>query len=152
MNEIMETILDVRPLLAGGQEPLAAILAALEGLESGTLLLRVPFEPLPLYPALAERGFSAAPSRVGPDLWEITIRRDADGTCELDLRDLPPPAPLQRVLEASASLGRGGRLCVHTRFHPVHLLDHLEQRGFECESEESAAGHWTTRIWRIIQA
>jgi hypothetical protein len=50
--------LDVRPLLAEGIEPLDTILRAAEGVRvGGTLELTAPFEPVPLYRVLCERGF-----------------------------------------------------------------------------------------------
>ena len=50
--------LDVRPMIARGEEPLSMIMdAAARVAAGGTLELTAPFEPLPLYPVLAARGF-----------------------------------------------------------------------------------------------
>jgi uncharacterized protein (DUF2249 family) len=53
------TSLDVRPLLAAGDEPFEAIMAAVESLPPGGVLeLTAPFEPVPLYAVLRARGFN----------------------------------------------------------------------------------------------
>ncbi|MCC6766268.1 MAG: DUF2249 domain-containing protein [Deltaproteobacteria bacterium] len=52
--------LDVRPILARGEEPFAAIMCAIDGLRDDEALhLIVPFEPRPLYDVMRERGFAA---------------------------------------------------------------------------------------------
>ena len=52
------TSLDVRPLLAAGEEPFDAIMAAVAALPpDGVLELTAPFEPVPLYGVLRARGF-----------------------------------------------------------------------------------------------
>lgn len=51
--------LDVRPLLAAGEEPLETILAAARDIPiGGTLTVIAPFEPRPLYRVLGLRGFA----------------------------------------------------------------------------------------------
>lgn len=53
------TTLDVRPLLAAGEEPFDAILAAARGIAPGqTLEIVAPFEPAPLYAVLGGMGFA----------------------------------------------------------------------------------------------
>ena len=50
--------LDVRPLLAAGEEPFDVIMAAVAALPpNGILELTAPFEPVPLYAVLKARGF-----------------------------------------------------------------------------------------------
>jgi hypothetical protein len=54
----MTITLDVRPVLARGEEPFDAIMEAAAGIsEAGTLELLAPFEPVPLYRVLSRRGF-----------------------------------------------------------------------------------------------
>jgi uncharacterized protein (DUF2249 family) len=67
--------LDVRPLIAGGRQPLPVILAAVNRLEPGqSLRLIAPFEPTPLYAVLRQRGLIAE-SQVRTDgAWEIIFR------------------------------------------------------------------------------
>lgn len=50
--------LDVRPILAAGDEPLQLILeTAADVPEGGVLEITAPFEPIPLYSVLGDRGF-----------------------------------------------------------------------------------------------
>jgi uncharacterized protein (DUF2249 family) len=74
--------LDVRPLLARGEEPFRAIMAAARDIPVGQALrLHVGFEPLPLYDLLAKRGFRHRAEPLGPDDWAITfLRLEAGGT------------------------------------------------------------------------
>lgn len=53
------TTLDVRPMLAAGEEPFDAILGAARGVpEGGVLEIVAPFEPAPLYGVLGGMGFA----------------------------------------------------------------------------------------------
>ncbi|HWC65028.1 MAG TPA: DUF2249 domain-containing protein [Thermoanaerobaculia bacterium] len=54
-----ETVLDVRPILRAGGEPLDEILAAAGTVPpGGSLVVIAPFEPMPLYGVLRQLGFS----------------------------------------------------------------------------------------------
>ncbi len=56
-----QVMLDVRPLLAAGEEPFDVILAAAQGIGAGKVLeLVAPFEPVPLYGVLGRLGFAHA--------------------------------------------------------------------------------------------
>jgi hypothetical protein len=55
------TTLDVRPLLAMGEEPFQDIMAAVDALpKDGVLELLAPFAPVPLYAVLGNRGYAHA--------------------------------------------------------------------------------------------
>jgi uncharacterized protein (DUF2249 family) len=73
--------LDVRPMLARGEEPFHAVMTAAAAVPVGQALrLRAGFEPLPLYDVLAGRGFSHWSRQSGPDDWEtIFLRREQGG-------------------------------------------------------------------------
>lgn len=49
---------------------------------------------------------------------------------ELDVQNLPPPEPLERVLEALAGLAPGQRLRLLIDREPHPLYDILDARGF----------------------
>ena len=67
--------LDVRPLLAAGRPPLGAIMNALTRLQPGqSLRLRAPFEPLPLYAQLQERGLRPESPQCADGSWDIVFR------------------------------------------------------------------------------
>ncbi len=73
-------ILDVRPILAAGDDPFAEILAAVAALGPGEVLeLIAPLDPVPLYAVLAARGFSHVTERLGEGDFRITFRR-TDGS------------------------------------------------------------------------
>jgi uncharacterized protein (DUF2249 family) len=68
--------LDVRPILAEGGEPFALILETAAPLKTGeTLLLIAPFEPVPLYQVLFERGFSHETRFMGAGEWWVLFTR-----------------------------------------------------------------------------
>lgn len=151
-NSSAEPVLDVRPLLAAGQEPRAVILTALEQLKPGEALrLVTPFEPLPLLSLAASLGFEVTTKQAGNGVHETRLLRvmsPTDRVIEVDLRTLPPPEPMQKALEAARQLGRHETLLVLTRFRPVHLIEHLESEGWLVESEEAGPDHWETMILR----
>ena len=67
---------DVRPDLQRGDEPFARIMEAAETTRPGEVLAIVaPFEPVPLYSVLAERGFSHETRQVSVDEWIVQFRR-----------------------------------------------------------------------------
>jgi len=70
--------LDARPILAGGGDPFGRIVEALSALgpDEGLRLI-VGFEPVPLYDALAKRGFGHHTER-GPDAFHVYFHRDPD--------------------------------------------------------------------------
>lgn len=70
-------VLDVRPDLAAGREPMTKILAAARSVRpNGDLVVLVPFEPIPLYSVLARLGFSHAAQPIGALGYRVTFRRD----------------------------------------------------------------------------
>lgn len=64
--------LDVRPILADGGEPFVLIMETAAPLSAGeSLLLTAPFEPMPLYAALAARGFTHQTVAVSAGEWWV---------------------------------------------------------------------------------
>ncbi|UCG75864.1 MAG: DUF542 domain-containing protein [Gemmatimonadota bacterium] len=60
--------LDVRPILAAGEEPLELILETAAGVAEGEVLqVTAPFEPVPLYAVLGARGFAHRTEMRGAD-------------------------------------------------------------------------------------
>ena len=67
--------LDVRPLMAEGQEPFDAIMGAVAGLEPGEEFeLTAPLEPVPLYQVLGARGFSHQTEPLGGGDYRVVFR------------------------------------------------------------------------------
>src|SRR6266545_6791547 len=106
-----EVHLDVREDIRRGHEPFARIMAAVKALAAdAALVLRAPFEPIPLYDVLGKRGFAHRVERRAPDDWSVTFYRSAAPRPEpapvpatparrrtvLDVRGLEPPQPMVR--------------------------------------------------------
>jgi len=110
------TALDVRPILAMGEEPFSTILAAADRVPLGGVLeLTAPFEPVPLYGVLGPRGFAHAATMRGPG--EFVIRFTQTGivpaaTVREVLARHPATAPI--IAEAGLDTCCGGT-------HPLGL-------------------------------
>lgn len=108
--------LDVRDILRRGEQPLDLILQTADALEAGHVLhLRSPFEPIPLFGVLAQRGFEHHSTMFESDDWSTWFwRQDAPPAdrpaptvglrtpidpAVLDFRTLTPPEPMLRILE-----------------------------------------------------
>ena len=62
----------MRPDLESGGEPFVRIMEAVASIKpGGTLVIIAPFEPIPLYDVLGERGFSHETARVAADEWVV---------------------------------------------------------------------------------
>jgi uncharacterized protein (DUF2249 family) len=150
--------LDVREDIQRGQEPFGRIMAAVKALaDDQALVLRAPFEPIPLYDALGKRGFVHWTERRASDDWLVWFYRDtaarlvpmepteAPATptphrAVLDVRGLEPPQPMLRVLQEIDRLGPGAELEVRHDRRPMFLYPQLDERGFVHETDEPEPG------------
>ena len=67
-----DTILNMRSDLESGGEPFVHIMKAAAAIKpGGTLVIIAPFEPIPLYDVLGERGFSHDIARTAADEWVV---------------------------------------------------------------------------------
>jgi uncharacterized protein (DUF2249 family) len=166
---------DVREDIQRGQEPFSKIMAAASRLKQDEeLLLIAPFEPVPLYGVLGQRGFTHQTTPTSEGAWEILFSRgteaavgsrpaapptaasksSSNAACSgtpvvsVDTRGLEPPEPLVRILEALTTLPEGARLRAHTDRRPMHLYAQLEERGFSGVTEEQADGSFITHVHR----
>ena len=162
--------LDVRPLLASGQDPFAQVMSlSARVTPGGFLVVDAPFDPAPLRRVLAGKGFTSLGRQVGPNHWRICWRREeaqnavsmteepmprhgpepwsaADGT-HLDVRGLQPPEPLTRVLEL-IDQGEIDSLVLHHDRDPVFLYPMLGERGWSCLSVEHLQGEVRIKLAR----
>jgi uncharacterized protein (DUF2249 family) len=71
-------VLDVRAILANGGSPCGPIEQAISNLIPGqTLVVLVPFEPIPLYAKLARCGFDHETSRLTDGTWRVEFKPSA---------------------------------------------------------------------------
>lgn len=159
--------LDVRPLLHAGQEPFAAIMAAVDGLARGQALrLIAPFRPVPLYKVMANRGYGASERALPGSDWEVVFTPKgampvdtglAAGSSpsaagwkspieELDLRELDPPEPMVRILDTLGMLEAGDVLFALLSREPLFLFPELAKRGHEWAGNFDTAG----RDYRLL--
>ena len=142
--------LDVRPILASGEEPFSKIMATVASLgpDEGLRLL-APFRPAPLFQALGSQGFSHEAREIGGGDWEVLFSRieqqefadeqvsaQAEGQwpdplMHLDNRDLDPPEPMVRILAATEAMQAGEVLSALLSREPVFLFPQLTKRGHE---------------------
>lgn len=144
--------LDVRPILARGEEPFGAIMAAVDGLQPGQALqMLAPFRPAPLFNVMANRGYSCADQQREDGAWVVTFTPQPaalknenmapgsapgaahwpDPVIELDLTGLEPPEPMVRILEQVTEISPGDVLFALLDREPMFLFPELAQRGHE---------------------
>lgn len=72
--------LDVRSMLAAGEEPFTLIMKTAGGIpDGGTLELVASFEPVPLYQVMAQRGFVSRTAERDDGAWVVWFTRAAIG-------------------------------------------------------------------------
>ena len=141
---------DVRPILRAGGEPFSVIMQAVEGLEPGQgVRLFATFKPIPLFGVMGSKGFSHEAIALDDGEWEVLFRpvgieltpppasQAADGedwpepSVDLDNRDLEPPEPMVRILEAVERLKPGEVLSALLLREPRFLFPQLAKRGHQ---------------------
>lgn len=167
MSKNRAVTVDVREDIRRGREPFGKIMQAVASLgQDQDMILIAPFQPAPLYAVLGNQGFSHTVRELDSGDYEVTFTRASGkpGTqqeqqtaskpacpgsprwVEVDARDLEPPQPLVKILEAVAALEPGTCLRARTNRRPMHLYAELEERGYTGESEEQADGSFVTSI------
>lgn len=145
--------LDVRALLARGDDPLGAIMEAADGVDfGGFLVVDAPFNPSPLRRILAARGFSSYGRRLNAGHWRVYFHlngaadwehdsevavldegamawREDDGL-HVDVRKLAPPFPMLAILRLIDTTPDLDALVVHHERMPHYLLPELAERGW----------------------
>lgn len=148
--------LDVRNDIASGKDPFKKIIAAVSDLQTGNVLLLInSFEPVPLIRILTEKKFKVYTRTINPDTIHTYIERTPESKVlavtknepdssfentleayegkmiEIDVRELPMPQPMVRILETLSRIEEGKALFVHHKKVPVFLLPELKERHFE---------------------
>jgi uncharacterized protein (DUF2249 family) len=155
LDRLRAVEVDVREDIRRGEEPFARIMAAVKALgPAEALVIRAPFEPVPLYDVLGRRGLAHWTERRAPDDWRVWFHRGAAApaptpgapvsrpadTAALDVRGLEPPLPMVRVLERLDTLPPGAVLTVLHERRPLFLYPQLDERGFRHETDEPEPG------------
>ncbi len=156
--------LDVRQILRDGGMPFQLIMDTVSSLDPGEgLRLRVILKPVPLIRQLELRGYSHVARQLADDDWEIDfVPRDQvvepefaapateaiwpDPVWNLDLTDLPPPEPMERILARLETMKSGEVLFALLNREPVFLFNELKDRGHEWIGNFDESG----KVYRIM--
>ena len=153
LDRLQVVEVDVREDIQRGEEPFARIAAAAKALGAAdALVVRAPFEPVPLYDVLGRRGLAHWTEQLAADDWRVWFHRGAVQPASvsptaapadagaLDVRGLEPPLPMVRVLERLDALAPGDTLTVLHERRPIFLYPQLDARGFRHETDEPEPG------------
>lgn len=152
--------LDVRPVIASGNDPLKQILTAVKSVQPGEVLrITNSFEPTPLIGLLEKQGFSshvvvqeeelvqtyfyrnplngqsgeipAIPGDEKEGNWVEILSRFSNKLVTIDVREMEMPLPMHSILEGLDQLPLEHALFVYHKRIPVFLLPLLEERNFD---------------------
>lgn len=150
--------LDVRQMLAAGNDPLKLIQQTVKELQSHQVLKIInTFEPTPLIKLLEKQGFQSCTDFVNQDLietyfyktddkestqdelkadesngdWNLIIEKFGNYVQRIDVRNLEMPMPMMTILETLESLPADTALFVQHKRIPVYLLTELKDRNFD---------------------
>lgn len=154
-------VLDVRPAIDSGNDPLQLILKHIRQLEPGQILKLInSFEPIPLIQLLSKQGFESYVEATGENLvqtyfhkkegakdiathetssgknWEEILERYKDNIKSIDVRKLEMPLPMLTILDELDKLPEEQALYVYHKRIPVFLLPELEERKFSHRIKE----------------
>ena len=150
-------VLDVRSMLAEGNDPLKFIQQTVKNLVDGQVLKIVnTFEPTPLIKLLEKQGFESYTDVVDQELietyfyrtgfkkdapkeitteeltdWDLQLEKYSNRLQQIDVRHLDMPQPMMAILEGLETLPEDAALFVHHKRIPVYLLTELKDRNFD---------------------
>jgi uncharacterized protein (DUF2249 family) len=159
-------ILDIRPVMASGKDPLNLILEKIRTLQNNQVLkLQNNFEPTPLMQLLQKQGFESYADEINDNLvetwfyrksglatwdvppvtdstknWDQIFTQFKDRLQIIDVRNLAMPLPMLTILEALDGLPAGAALFVYHKRIPVFLLPELLERKFDYRIKEISDG------------
>ncbi len=159
-------ILDVRPFISSGKDPLNIILEKIKAIQPGQVLKIInSFEPTPLILMLQKKGFETYVDEIEDKLietyfykphqtesetpgvmpgiktdWNNIINQFKDKLVEVDVRHMEMPLPMMTILESLEKLPVQNALFVYHKRIPVFLLPELADRGFDYRINEITDG------------
>ena len=168
-------VLDVRPVIAAGEDPLSAILEKIKTLQNNQVLkIQNSFEPAPLMHLLRKQGFESYVEEIDDNLvetyfyrksgimqWEVPPVVDTAGNWNeilvrfngklqsIDVRNLQMPLPMITILETLDKLPAETALFVYHKRIPVFLLPELAQRQFDYRIKEISDGEVHLLIFKM---
>jgi len=156
-------VLDVRPIIVSGKDPLQFILEKIKTLQPKQALKIInTFEPTPLMLLLQKQGFESYAEVIDEDLvetyfykrsetkeqtqnlqhanssknWHEVITAFKDKMQTIDVRSLEMPLPMLTILDTLDKLPPESALYVYHKRIPVFLLPELAQRKFDYRINE----------------
>lgn len=170
-------ILDVRPTIEAGKDPLKDIMKAVKAVpKGGALRLINSFEPTPLIKLLEKQGYTYFYDPIDGDTTETWFYKEDGGDngievdnealnaakqgfedilqhyegklLEIDVRHLQMPLPMQTILATLEDLPEGQALYVNHKRIPMFLLPELKDGGFEFRIKEITDGDVKLLIFR----
>ncbi len=154
--------LDVRDMLAKGNDPLKLIQKQVKELKNGQILRIInTFEPSPLIKLLEKQGFESYVDLIEQDLvetyfyrcnssefkqevkperltedWALLLQQYENRIINIDVRHLEMPGPMISILEELHKLDPCEALYVQHKRIPIFLLSELKDRDFEYRIHE----------------
>jgi uncharacterized protein (DUF2249 family) len=167
-------IMDVRPILADGEDPFNKIQAKIKELKPGQILNIInTFEPSPLISMLNKKGYEsyvkklannhyetffhkkASENPVDPkapeinyDGWQEAIDRFKGKTESIDVRQLEMPLPMTTILEVLDVIPEDKALYVFHKKIPMYLLPELSDKNYEFRIKEMGENEYHILIFK----
>ena len=164
-------ILDVRPIINTGKDPFLDIMSKVKALKEDNIFLLInSFEPIPLYSVMSKKGFGYKTFKEDAEykiyffkindlagntgektengLTSAQIQHDYENIIEIDVRDLTPPEPMVKVLEALSKVDDNTVLVVHHHREPLMLYPKLEERGYRAISNKINDNYFKVTIMK----
>ena len=163
--------LDVRPMIARGEEPLRRLLELAAGIAVGeAFIVEAPFDPAPLRRMLTHKGFEDHAEQLSDDHWRVYFRRVASAAeaaakgkktarvwseaeeWHIDVRGLEPPEPMHAIISLIETPAISGPVIVHHEREPVYLYPELAERGWRWALIAGEPGEVRLRLERKEEA
>lgn len=174
LNEAQVIVLDVRPVIASGKDPLSLIVEKVKTIQAGQALKIInSFEPTPLMHLLGKQGFESFANAINDDLveawfykktpeplavqpaatdaaagWDAVLAQYKNAMRVIDVRTLEMPQPMLTILDALDRMEVGTALFVYHKRIPVFLLPELTERKFGYRIKEISDGEVRLLIFR----